>query len=142
MNGSSRDDGEKKGLLWMVPVLKSKELGKLGPALGVGAGCGFGFGIGLIGGTGFGLGIPGLKLGLGLGAGCGVGLGVGYGMGRGIAYDHQKHRHTNVGNIFNGMRPPVNLPSQDEIGAFIDEFAIKTKELIQATSGELVKWRK
>lgn len=33
-----------------LPVLKSKELGNLGPGFGVGAGCGIGFGIGFMGG--------------------------------------------------------------------------------------------
>ncbi|KAL0314025.1 UNVERIFIED_CONTAM: hypothetical protein Sangu_2246900 [Sesamum angustifolium] len=96
MNG--RDEQE-KGLLWKLPAVKSKQLGKLGPAFGVGAGCGFGFAVGLIGGTGFGPGIPGLQLGFGLGAGCGVGLGFGYGVGRGIAYDENR-RYTNVGRFF------------------------------------------
>lgn len=42
--------GSEKGLLWRLPTLKMKELGKLGPGIGLGAGCGVGFGIGLIGG--------------------------------------------------------------------------------------------
>ena len=48
---SGRDDPEEKGLLWKLPVIKSRDLGKLGPAFGVGAGCGVGFGVGLLGGT-------------------------------------------------------------------------------------------
>ncbi|KAL0292540.1 UNVERIFIED_CONTAM: Wall-associated receptor kinase-like 1 [Sesamum calycinum] len=92
-------DEQEKGLLWKLPAVKSKQLGKLGPAFGVGAGCGFGFAVGLIGGTGFGPGIPGWQLGFGLGAGCGVGLGFGYGVGRGIAYDENR-RYTNVGRFF------------------------------------------
>ncbi|KAI8526484.1 hypothetical protein RHMOL_Rhmol12G0000800 [Rhododendron molle] len=36
-----------------LPVLKSKELGNLGPGFGVGAGCGIGFGIGFMGGSCF-----------------------------------------------------------------------------------------
>lgn len=43
-------DEEDKGPIWRLPVLKSKELGKLGPGFGLGAGCGFGLGFGLIGG--------------------------------------------------------------------------------------------
>ncbi|XP_010252320.1 PREDICTED: glycine-rich protein [Nelumbo nucifera] len=129
-------DGE-KGLLWRLPVLKSKQLGKLGPAFGLGAGCGFGFGIGLLGGAGIGPGFPGLQLGFGFGAGCGVGLGFGYGIGKGIAYDENR-RYTNVGKLFHGSG---NLP-QDEISALIDEVVINTKKLIRATSKEIDKWRR
>ncbi|KAF8405634.1 hypothetical protein HHK36_007710 [Tetracentron sinense] len=89
-------------------------------------------------GAGFGPGIPGLQFGFGVGAGCGVGLGFGYGVGRGIAYDENR-RYTNVGKIFNGAG---NLPSQDEIGALIDEVVINTKKLIRATSKEIDKWRR
>lgn len=40
-----------RGLLWrLLPVLKSRDLGKLGPAFGYGIGCGAGIGVGLIGG--------------------------------------------------------------------------------------------
>jgi len=46
MNGD--DD---KGLLWKLPVIKSDQLGKVGPAFGIGAGCGLGFGAGLLGGS-------------------------------------------------------------------------------------------
>jgi len=46
-----RNGDDEKGLLWKLPVLKSSNLGKLGPGFGVGAGCGLGFGIGLLGGT-------------------------------------------------------------------------------------------
>ncbi|XP_052200798.1 uncharacterized protein LOC127807177 isoform X2 [Diospyros lotus] len=134
MNNGAQD-GE-KGLLWKLPAIKTKQLGKLGPAFGIGAGCGFGFGIGLIGG--FGPGIPGLQLGFGLGAGCGIGLGLGYGMGRGIAYDENR-RYTNVGKFLNS---PGHLPSQDEIGVLFDELVINTKKLIKATSKEVEKWRR
>lgn len=52
MNG--RGDGEDdKGLIWKLPAVKSKYLGKLGPAFGFGAGCGAGFGLGLMGGKQF-----------------------------------------------------------------------------------------
>lgn len=44
--------GEEKGLLWRLPVLKAKDLGKVGPGIGFGAGCGVGFGVGLVGGGG------------------------------------------------------------------------------------------
>lgn len=50
MNGGDDRDAD-KGLIWKLPVLKTKELGKIGPAFAFGAGCGFGFGVGLIGGT-------------------------------------------------------------------------------------------
>ena len=46
------DDGDDdKGLLWKLPVIKSKQVGKLGPGFGFGGGCGFGLGAGIIGGT-------------------------------------------------------------------------------------------
>lgn len=43
-------DDEDKALIWKLPVIKSKDLGKLGPAFGYGVGCGFGLGVGLLGG--------------------------------------------------------------------------------------------
>ena len=55
MNGRERrdpdEDGGDRGLLWKLPVVSTKELGKIGPGFGFGAGCGFGFGIGLLGGN-------------------------------------------------------------------------------------------
>ncbi|KAK8970896.1 hypothetical protein KSP40_PGU011475 [Platanthera guangdongensis] len=45
----NRDNGGNKGLLWRLPVVKSKEIGKLGPGIGFGAGCGVGLGVGLFG---------------------------------------------------------------------------------------------
>ena len=42
--------GDHKGLLWRLPELTSKELGKLGPAFGLGIGCGAGAGVGFFGG--------------------------------------------------------------------------------------------
>ncbi|KAJ7975561.1 glycine-rich protein [Quillaja saponaria] len=135
---SGRDKDEEKGLLWKLPVLKTRNLGKMGPAFGVGAGCGVGFGVGLLGGAGFGPGIPGLQVGFGFGAGCGVGIGFGYGVGKGIAHD-DNGRYSNVGNLFHGSR---NTSSQDEINALVDELVINTKKLIRATSKEIDKWRK
>lgn len=44
------DSDDEKGLLWKLPVIKSKQVGKLGPGFGFGVGCGFGLGAGLIGG--------------------------------------------------------------------------------------------
>ncbi|GAV71996.1 LOW QUALITY PROTEIN: hypothetical protein CFOL_v3_15485, partial [Cephalotus follicularis] len=122
---------EDRGLVWKLPSLQLKELGKLDPAFVLGAGCG----LGLIGGAGFGPGLPALELAFGLGAGCGVGLGFGYGMGRGIAHDG--HRTSNVGKLFHGR-----LPSQDDIGALIDELVIYTKKLVRATSREIDTWRR
>nr|GMD26147.1 glycine-rich cell wall structural protein 1 [Ipomoea batatas] len=135
MNGG---DDEEKGLLWKLPAIKSRELGKLGPGFGVGIGCGFGFGVGLIGGTGFGPGIPGLQLGFGLGAGCGVGLGFGYAVGRGIAYDDSR-RYSNVGRFFDRN---ANFPTQNEIDTLIDDLVVNTKKLIRATSHEVDKWKR
>ncbi|KZV50893.1 ATP-dependent Clp protease ATP-binding subunit clpX-like, mitochondrial [Dorcoceras hygrometricum] len=105
MNGKGE---EAKGLLWKLPVVKSRQLGKLGPAFGVGAGCGLGFGIGFFGGAAIGPGIPGLQLGFGIGAGCGVGMGFGYGLGRGVSYD-ENGRFSNIGRLVNGRG---NVPIQ------------------------------
>ncbi|GMY07962.1 protein TRIGALACTOSYLDIACYLGLYCEROL 5, chloroplastic [Fagus crenata] len=142
MNKKGRKEGEEgeeeKGLVWKLPQLKSKQLGKLGPAFGIGAGCGLGFGIGLLGGAGFGPGIPGLQVGVGFGAGCGVGLGFGYGVGRGIALDENR-RYSNVGHL---SHRPLNFSTQDEIAALVDEFVINTKKLIRATSREIDKWKR
>ncbi|KAF6139600.1 hypothetical protein GIB67_033604 [Kingdonia uniflora] len=106
--GESRLNDGVKGFLWKLPVVKSKQLGKLGPGFGLGAGCGIGLGFGLIGGAGIGPGIPGLQFGFGLGAGCGVGIGFGYGAGRGVAYDENR-RYANVGKLFTGSK---FLPSE------------------------------
>lgn len=133
-----RNESEEKGLVWKLPQVNSKQLGKLGPAFGIGAGCGLGLGIGLLGGVGLGPGIPGFQIGVGFGAGCGVGLGFGYGAGRGIAYDENR-RYSNVGNL---SHAPINFPSQDEMGAIVDELVINTKKLIRATSREIDKWRR
>ncbi|KAK7825416.1 hypothetical protein CFP56_033118 [Quercus suber] len=89
-------------------------------------------------GAGFGPGIPGLHVGIGIGAGCGVGLGFGYGVGKGIALDENR-RYSNVGHLSRG---PINFPSQDEIGALVDELIINTKKVIRATSREIDKWRR
>lgn len=51
--GINDEKDDDKGLLWKLPQLKSKDIGKLGPAFGLGAGCGFGFGLGLLGGISF-----------------------------------------------------------------------------------------
>ncbi|CAM8943869.1 unnamed protein product [Rhodiola kirilowii] len=136
MNGARGDDD--KGYLWRLPVVKAKQLGKLGPGFGVGVGCGVGFGVGILGGAGIGPGIPGLQIGFGLGAGCGIGLGFGYGAGRGIAYDEYR-KYSIVGSLFQGQR---SLPSQDEISALVDELVINTKKLIYVTTKEIEKWRR
>lgn len=127
--GRGRDDEEEeeKGILWKLPEVKSKQLGKIGPAFGIGFGCGVGLAIGIVGGMGVGPGIPGLQLGLGAGAGCGLGLGFGYGVGRGIAFDYNR-RYSNV--------------AKDEIGALINELVINTKKLVKATTREVDKWRR
>ncbi|PKU74071.1 keratin-associated protein 19-2 [Dendrobium catenatum] len=133
----SGNNGVNKGLLWRLPVVKSKNLGKLGPGFGFGAGCGVGVGVGLFGGAGLGAGFPGLQFGVGIGAGCGIGFGFGYGMGKGIAYDENR-RYSNVGKLFRGNG---NLPSQDRIDALLDEMVVNTKKLIEAASREIEKWR-
>ncbi|RVW83575.1 hypothetical protein CK203_039326 [Vitis vinifera] len=150
--GDDKDADGEKGLLWKLPVLKSKQVGKLGPGFGFGAGCGIGLGVGLLGvairqsmvywrgfsrGIGFGPGIPGLQLGVGFGAGCGVGLGFGYGVGRGVAHDEYR-RYSNVGKLFKGR----DLPTQDDVGVLVDEVVRNTKKLIKATEREIEKWRR
>nr|CAD1832172.1 unnamed protein product [Ananas comosus var. bracteatus] len=135
MDGS---DVRGKGLLWNLPVLKSNDLGKLGPGIGYGAGCGFGFGVGFLGGAGIGAGFPGLRIGLGFGAGCGIGVGFGYGVGKGIAYDENR-RYSNVGKLFH--RGTRNHPSEDQIDVLVDELIENTRRLIKATSREIEKWR-
>ncbi|CAL5358253.1 unnamed protein product [Camellia sinensis] len=91
-----------------------------GPAFGIGTSCGVGLDI----------------------VGCGVGLGFGYGMGRGISYDDSQ-RYSNVGKFFKGKASlSSNLPSQDEIGALIDELVMNTKTLIKATSTQVNEWRR
>ncbi|KAF5727091.1 hypothetical protein HS088_TW22G00778 [Tripterygium wilfordii] len=135
---SDEDDEQEKGLIWKLPELKLKEIGKVGPGFGFGAGCGVGFGLGIMGGAGIGPGIPGLQFGFGIGAGCGIGLGFGYGAGRGIAHDDNR-TYSNVGKLFHGQR---NFPSQDEISSLIDELVTNTKKLVKATSREMEKWRR
>ncbi|WVZ15615.1 hypothetical protein V8G54_013181 [Vigna mungo] len=44
------NDDDNKGLLWKLPVIKSDQFGKVGPAFGIGVGCGLGFGAGFLGG--------------------------------------------------------------------------------------------
>ncbi|KAK4707807.1 hypothetical protein R3W88_028732 [Solanum pinnatisectum] len=134
MNGGD----EEKGLIWKLPIVKSKHLGKMGPGFGIGVGCGFGIGIGLIGGAGFGPGLPGLQLGFGLGAGCGIGVGFGYAVGRGYAYDDNR-RYSNAGNVFNR---PVSFPNHDVVGQLLDEIVTNTKKLIKTTTQELDKWKR
>ncbi|XP_047087962.1 keratin, type II cytoskeletal 5-like [Lolium rigidum] len=127
--------GGQKGLLWRLPEVTSKELGKIGPAFGLGIGCGAGAGIGFFGGAGLGYGFPGLTIGFGVGAGCGVGLGFGYGLGKGIAYDETK-RHSNVGKMF---REAPKFPT-DTVAGLFDELVVNTKKLATATSKQIEKW--
>jgi hypothetical protein len=47
---AAKRGGGQKGLLWRLPEVTSKELGKIGPAFGLGIGCGAGAGIGFFGG--------------------------------------------------------------------------------------------
>lgn len=128
--------GDQKVLLWRLPEVTSKELGKIGPALGIGIGCGAGAGIGFFGGAGLGYGFPGLTLGFGVGAGCGVGIGFGYGLGKGIAYDEKK-KYSNVGKMF---QEAPHFP-MDTVGALFDELVINTKKLVTSTSKGIEKWR-
>ncbi|CAN6458240.1 unnamed protein product [Victoria cruziana] len=133
----NRDEND-KGLLWKLPVVKSRHLGKLGPGFGYGAGCGVGIGIGLLGGAGLGFGIPGLQFGFGVGSGCGIGMGFGYGVGRGIAYDENR-RYTNIGKLLNTQK---DFLDQDQIGALVDQLVLTTKKIVTATSKEIEKWRR
>lgn len=127
----------KRGLAWKLPLVQSKELGKIGPALGYGIGCGFGVGAGLIGGAGIGIGVPGVQFGFGIGAGCGVGLGFGYGVGRGWAYD-ENGRHGNVGKL---CRRRQNGSSENQIEALMDDLISSTKRAINAIDREIQKRR-
>ncbi|CAL9122522.1 unnamed protein product [Musa textilis] len=127
--------GKEKAFVWKLPVVKTGDLGKLGPGLSFGAGCGVGVGIGLFGGAGLGAGFPGLQFGVGAGAGCGIGLGFGYGMGKGVSFD-ENGKHTNVGKLFQG-----NPMSHGQIGGLIDEVVVNAKKLVKATSREIEKWR-
>ncbi|XVE70311.1 hypothetical protein DITRI_Ditri10aG0062300 [Diplodiscus trichospermus] len=142
MNGNGRkqrrevEDGD-RGLIWKLPQLKIKDVGRVGPAFGLGAGCGLGFAFGLVGGAGFGPGFPGLQVGFGFGAGCGVGLGFGYGVGRGIAHD-EYHTYSNIGRLF-GRR---HLSLQEEFSGVIDELVVNTKKVVIAASREIDKWRR
>ncbi|KAL5703988.1 hypothetical protein ACHQM5_022472 [Ranunculus cassubicifolius] len=138
MNGGQRSNVDEKGLLWKLPVVKSKQFGKVGPGFGFGAGCGIGLGFGLMGGAGIGPGFPGLQFGFGIGAGCGIGLGFGYGVGKGGARDENR-KYTNLGKLF---QSDGYLPSQDELGALIDDLVVNTKKVIRATSKEIEKWRR
>ena len=47
---TAKSGGGQKGLLWTLPEVSSKELGKIGPGFGLGIGCGAGAGIGFFGG--------------------------------------------------------------------------------------------
>ncbi|XP_031255527.1 keratin, type II cytoskeletal 5 [Pistacia vera] len=128
MNSNGRRDDEEKGLIWKLPQIKLKDLGKVGPAFGAGIGCGVGVGVGLVGGIGIGPGFPGLQFGAGFGAGCGVGIGFGYGLGKGVAHDEYR-RYSNVG-------------TSDVLGALVDELASNTKKIVKVTSREIEKWRR
>ncbi|XBH54732.1 uncharacterized protein [Aegilops tauschii subsp. strangulata] len=133
--GAAKRSGAEKGLLWRLPEVTSRELGKIGPAFGLGIGCGAGAGVGFFGGAGLGYGFPGLTLGFGVGAGCGIGFGFGYGLGKGIAHD-EKRRHSNVGKMF---QETPNLP-KDTIAGLFDELVVNTKKLATATSKQIEKW--
>lgn len=50
MSSRRRIGDDDKGLLWKLPQVRIKDIGKVGPAFGLGVGCGVGFGAGLIGG--------------------------------------------------------------------------------------------
>jgi len=50
MSNRRRTGDDDKGLLWKLPQVRIRDIGKVGPAFGLGVGCGFGFGAGLIGG--------------------------------------------------------------------------------------------
>jgi hypothetical protein len=128
------DDDSKRGLAWKLPLVKSKELGKIGPAMGYGIGCGFGLGAGIIGGAGIGIGVPGVQFGFGIGAGCGVGLGFGYGVGRGWAYD-ENGKYNNVGRGKNGSY-------ENQIEALMDDVISSTKRAFNAIEREIQKRRR
>ncbi|KAJ4713916.1 glycine-rich protein [Melia azedarach] len=138
MNGNGRADGDERGLIWKLPEVKLKDLGRMGPAFGAGIGCGVGVGVGVVGGVGIGPGFPGLQFGAGFGAGCGIGVGFGYGLGKGVAHDEHQ-RYSNIGRLFQGQR---DLLSQDMFVEFVDELVLNTKKLLRATSREIEKRRR
>lgn len=125
-------DDRNKGLLWKLPVIRTPELGKLGPGFGYGVGCGFGIGAGVVGGAGLGFGFPGLQFGVGLGAGCGIGIGFGYGLGRGRAYD-ENGSHSNIGKL--SHKRGEDTPGA-EIGAIIDDFVSGLKQAFESFDKE------
>ncbi|KAH7282387.1 hypothetical protein KP509_35G028200 [Ceratopteris richardii] len=125
-----------KGLLWRLPVVRTPELGKLGPGFGYGIGCGAGLGVGIIGGAGLGFGFPGLHFGAGLGAGCGVGIGFGYGLGKGISYD-ENGRHSNIPKLRRG-----DGSTGSEIGGIIDDFFSSVKQAFDNLERDISKRRR
>eukprot|EP00250_Pteridium_aquilinum_P005273 c15392_g1_i1 orf=134-535(+) len=131
------DDGS-KGVLWRLPVLRTPDLGKLGPGFGYGVGCGVGLGAGLIGGAGIGFGFPGLQFGAGVGAGCGIGIGFGYGLGRGNAYD-ENGRHGNLGKL---ARRRGDGTTGAEIGAVIDDLVVGLKQAFDNFDRDINKRRR
>lgn len=124
---SNRDGGrdeEGKGILWKLPVVKNKDLGKLGPGFGAGVGCG----VGLSGGVCFGFetGFPGLQIGFGVGGGCGIGIGFGYGVGRGVGYDERK-KYSNAGKMFGNTG---NLLPGTQLSTLLEDIAGFTERQI------------
>ncbi|KMZ67776.1 hypothetical protein ZOSMA_25G01670 [Zostera marina] len=146
-NRDGRRDEEGKGILWKLPVVNNKDLGKLGPGFGAGVGCGVGFGIGLFGGVcfGFGAGFPGLQIGFGVGGGCGIGIGFGYGIGRGVGYDEHK-KYSNAGKMFGNsgnLLPGTQLSTLlEDLGDFTTtQIACARKQISDSTSGFKKKLR-
>ncbi|CAM0883989.1 unnamed protein product [Alopecurus aequalis] len=130
--------GRRGSSRWGLPMLRTDELGKLGPSFGIGAGCGVGVGIGLLGVAGIGSGFHGLQLGFGAGVGCGIGIGFGYGFGKGMSYD-ENGEYSNIRRSFQNSR---SRPYDQEADALLDEVMESTKKLIKATVKEIEKWRR
>ncbi|XP_024532236.1 chorion class B protein M3A5 [Selaginella moellendorffii] len=132
-----RREEMERGLLWKLPLVKSSEWGKLGPAFGAGVGCGVGVGAGIIGGAGLGFGFPGFQFGVGLGAGCGIGVGFGYGLGKGRAYD-ENGSYSNMGR-YSAKRA---ASSGAEIRAIVDDFVSGMRRALASWESELQKRRR
>ncbi|KAG0554320.1 hypothetical protein M758_12G084700 [Ceratodon purpureus] len=135
------DDDDRRGMLWRLPKLRSRDWGTLGPAFGYGIGCGVGLGAGIVGGAGIGLGFPGLQVGFGVGAGCGVGVGFGYGLGKGRAYD-ENGTYSNVGRLPKRSGRSIAGSSGAEIGAIIDDLVTGVKRALDGIQNDNGKRRR
>eukprot|EP00252_Welwitschia_mirabilis_P006437 TRINITY_DN17320_c0_g1_i1.p1 TRINITY_DN17320_c0_g1~~TRINITY_DN17320_c0_g1_i1.p1 ORF type:complete len:154 (+),score=28.80 TRINITY_DN17320_c0_g1_i1:342-803(+) len=129
-----------ENLLVKLPLVQSRDHGKIGPAVGFGIGCGVGLGAGLFTGAGPTVGIHGMPFRIGAGAGCGLGLGIGYGAGRGWAKD-ENGNHNNVQRLFkkgrNGERVEISL--DEFITTMMNDLINSTTKACEAIAREIEK---